>query len=233
MKKLKYYLRSIFNRFGIDVYPSDYRNSVQSFLADLITRHQIVEVWDVGANSGQYAQMLRMIGFRGKICSFEALPSVYNILKKKAEKDSNWEIRGPFAVGSKAGPISFYETSDSVSSSLLKPKYASIEKEIKIEVKPLSKFIEDKSMIESKLLKIDVQGAELDVIKSCGEHIYHFNFIQLEASVNPLYYNEKNYLDILSFLKTHGFKPIFFFPGIGNENHEIMQLEIFFAQNEK
>ena len=87
MKKLKYKIRGILNKFGIDVYPFDYRNSVQSFLQALIAQHNLTEIWDVGANSGQYAQMLRFLNFRGKIISFEALPNAYSVLVTKSKTD--------------------------------------------------------------------------------------------------------------------------------------------------
>lgn len=231
MKKLKYKIRGILNKFGIDVYPFDYRNSVQSFLQALIAQHNLTEIWDVGANSGQYAQMLRFLNFRGKIISFEALPNAYSVLVTKSKTDPLWIVNGPFAIGTQTGPVIFYETVDSVSSSALRPKFANIAQKIEVDVKPLSEFIQEPAILGRKLLKLDVQGAEVDVIKSCGKSIEYFEFVQLEASIKSLYDDEQNYIQIIEFLETIGFKPIYFFPGIGNENNEVIQIEIFFKKN--
>ena len=233
MKKLKYKIRKIVNKFGIDVYPLDYRNSVQSYLQALIAQHNLTEIWDVGANSGQYAQMLRFLNYRGKIISFEALPNAYSVLETKSKTDPSWIVNGPFAIGTQTGRVIFYETVDSVSSSILRPKFSNIAQKIEVDVKPLSEFIPEPASAGQKLLKLDVQGAEVDVIKSCGNNINYFEFIQLEASIKPLYDDEINYIQIIELLDTIGFQPIFFFPGIGNEKNEVVQLEIIFTKHAK
>ena len=114
MKKIKYKIRKYLNAIGVDVYPIDYRNSVQSYLENLFVQRGVNEIWDVGANVGQYANMLRMIGFNGQIISFEPLPKAYEILKRKADKDNNWNTYGPFAISDKSGTIPFFETAEPI-----------------------------------------------------------------------------------------------------------------------
>src|SRR5579864_5757197 len=50
-------------------------------------------VFDVGANLGQYAQMLRTkVGFAGHIISFEPIPELVSELKQISSSDFRWHV---------------------------------------------------------------------------------------------------------------------------------------------
>ncbi len=232
MKKIKYKIRKYLNAIGVDVYPIDYRNSVQSYLENLFIQRGVNEIWDVGANIGQYANMLRMIGFNGQIISFEPLPMAYEILKRKAAKDKNWKIYGPFAISNAFGTLQFFETEDNVSSSILKPIFSKVINQYEVHTRKLSEFIPESNDNVSRLLKLDVQGAEKSVLKSCGHRLSMFNFIQLEASIQISYEKEGNYISLIKYLEKKGFRLIFIYPGVGNEKFDLTQLELFFRKND-
>src|SRR5688572_8587852 len=61
-------------------------------LERFLTDFQIDCVFDVGANEGQYAEKLREIGFRGSIISFEPIPALASVLRRKATRDPDWII---------------------------------------------------------------------------------------------------------------------------------------------
>ncbi len=64
-----------------------------SHLARLFARFDVDCVFDVGANSGQYADRLRSkVGFHGVIVSFEPVPALASRLREKAERDPQWLI---------------------------------------------------------------------------------------------------------------------------------------------
>src|SRR4051812_49758697 len=46
-------------------------------LAELLTRYAVNVVLDVGANVGQYGQLLRRVGYTGHIVSFEPVPACF------------------------------------------------------------------------------------------------------------------------------------------------------------
>lgn len=230
MKKIKYKIRKFLNTFGIDVYPVDYRNSVQSYLENLFVQRGVNEIWDVGANVGQYANMLRMIGFNKQIISFEALPTPYEILKRKAEVDKNWTTYGPFAISDTIGMLPFFETEDDVSSSILKPIFSKVTKQHEVPTRKLSEFFPKKNYNVCRLLKLDVQGAERSVLDSCGDGLCMFEYVQLEASIQTSYEKEENYVSLIRYLEKKGFKLIFIFPGVGNKKFDLMQIELFFKK---
>jgi FkbM family methyltransferase len=58
----------------------------------LMRDRQISLVLDIGANNGQYGKLLRdIIGYQGRIVSFEPLSDAYGLLKKTAASDPLWE----------------------------------------------------------------------------------------------------------------------------------------------
>lgn len=233
MKKLKYQLKRFINIFGLDIMPLDFRNSVQNFLIQIIGDHDIKEIWDIGANTGQYGSMLRNIGYKGKIISFEAMPKETKILKRRSESDKYWTVFGPIAISSKKGTKKLFVTKDSVSSSLLKPLKSEVVDTIEVSTDKLEKYLKSSSANKShnKILKLDIQGSEIEAINSAGKYLSAFSFIQCEASITSLYQREKNYLDIISFMKKKGYRPVFFFPGVYDDEKSIIQLEIFFRKN--
>jgi len=232
VKALKYKLRKWLISIGIDVYPYDHRNSVQSFLEYLIKHREIKEVWDVGANVGQYAKMLRMLGFKQKIISFEALPDAYEILKDNAEADVNWTTHGPLVISEQRQKIEFFETDNSVSSSRLKPLSMDIVKHHVLPSKPLEDFLNNADSKTCRLLKLDVQGSEQSVLASCGSQLQKFDYVQLEASIRTSYENEIDYISIIRYMNERNYKLMFVYPGVADVNGNVIQVELFFSKNE-
>lgn len=232
MKAFKYKLRKYLNLLGIDAYPYDYRNSVQSYLEYLFKNRGIDEVWDVGANVGQYAQMLRMLGFKKKIISFEALPSAYKILELNAKNDKRWVTYGPQIISDRQGEVEFYETENGVSSSMLKPLETDIAKRHFIPSRKLSEFLSVNNSEGCRLLKMDVQGSEKSVLESCGSYLQKFNYVQLEASIQTSYEDEMDYISIIRYMENCNYKLIFVYPGVADADCNVVQIELFFSKNE-
>ena len=78
------------------------------FKPDWLRRSQILKyhgidlLFDVGANAGQYGEMSRMLGYKGKIVSFEPVTDAYQRLEQASAKDSKWTINR-YALGDVAG----------------------------------------------------------------------------------------------------------------------------------
>src|SRR6516225_7101905 len=64
-------------------------------------------VFDVGANRGQYASMLRDIGFRGPIISYEPIPSMAETLRALSTNDPAWYVE-ELALDREAGLATFH-----------------------------------------------------------------------------------------------------------------------------
>ena len=76
-------------------------------------------IFDIGANAGQFCKDLRLIGFVGKLVSFEPLSAAHKILAANAGGDPNWCVHPRCAIGDFDGEIEINISGNSVSSSVL------------------------------------------------------------------------------------------------------------------
>lgn len=215
----------------MDVYPLDPRNSVQSYLTHIFYKKGIDCVWDIGANTGQYASMLRNIGFRGEIVSFEPNPLAWEQLVRNSTLDYKWTVYERCAVGLNEGAAVFNVTADSVSSSLLSPNDAtSVVNTVSVEVERLDSIIGKLLPSPTCLLKLDCQGGEYDIILSAGGEIRQFLYVQMEVSIYPLYEEERTFFDLSELMHKLGFDIAFIFPGITDKYDRMVQTELIFKR---
>ena len=166
-------------------------------------------VLDVGANTGQFAEEVRGIGFRGLIVSFEPLQHEFAELSRRFSQDPQW--RGfPFALG--AAPC--HTTINvvprlTVLSSLLELRRAIPGVQTQpVEVKRLDAIFQsvaDGIRAPRVLLKMDTQGYDLNVFEGARACLDRIVALQSELSVAPLYQNMPHYLEALRTYEQAGF----------------------------
>jgi len=79
------------------------RRVAPSFV-EVIAANNVDIVLDVGANDGDYGRDLRDEGYRGRIHSFEPLPSAYERLSRSIWDDPLWDAV-PYGVGDQPGTL--------------------------------------------------------------------------------------------------------------------------------
>src|SRR5207249_10716219 len=89
------------SRIGVDV--RSVRHAERGILRDLLGRSMPVAVLDVGASRGQFYRLVRSVGFRGRVISFEPIASLHAELTEHAKVDSDWVIAPRMAVGCATG----------------------------------------------------------------------------------------------------------------------------------
>lgn len=130
-------------------------------------------VLDIGGHIGLFAVITgRLVGQTGKVYSFEPTPFTRDVLRQMVELNGlidTVEIRGE-AVSSKSGETVFFDTGDAISNanSLVKTERSKVE--IPITLTSVDEFAKEKGITVS-CLKIDVEGAELDVLLGAKETI--------------------------------------------------------------
>ncbi len=164
MKRASYYHNGVF-LFSVDLNILEYTQAryYQAF-PDPPLRNLILEggdtFLDIGANIGIFS-MLASCFFK-RVLSFEVLPSALASLKRNTSKMENVFVND-FGLSSSSGEIVFYQNGDGDGgSSLVKENVKNIKGEIIVKVRPLDSVDIDNSIT---LVKIDVEGHELDVLK--------------------------------------------------------------------
>ena len=146
-----------------------------------------------------------------KISAFE--PD--NELCKKLNKNSiPGLIYYPIALGKKKETRKFYRTEHPACSSLYEPndkliknfnnlESAQLEKVEEIQTISLDEFIKNKNLGKIDFIKIDVQGAELDIFKGAKECLNNVIFLISEVEFIELYKNQPLFGEICNFLKQY------------------------------
>jgi len=192
--------------------------SLEAHLGVLFKQIGVNLVLDVGANTGQYAELLRGNGYKGYIVSFEPVSKNIAILKRKATNDSRWHIC-PYGLGSKGQTLDIHVTNLSTFSSFLSPnRYANhlfpektpIESIEQVEVKCLDEIYDYICSITPldtivPYLKMDTQGYDLEVLEGAKAVMHNIEAFQSEISLIPLYDNMPDHLESLTYFKKLGF----------------------------
>jgi FkbM family methyltransferase len=201
-------------RFGVQIkkYPDPDRDMKRRL--KIINYCNIDTLFDIGANTGQYAINLRENGYCKKIISFEPVKEAFEKLKKASAKDKNWIINN-YALGDANFQGTINVSGNSLSSSILNmlplhlnaaPESRYIKQE-KIEIRKLdSIFYSFCSKEDTVMLKIDTQGYEKSILDGATNSLNNVSIIQLEMSIVPLYENEMLYDSMVSYLADRGFQ---------------------------
>jgi len=170
----------------------------------------IKTIFDVGANMGQFSIAAGHLYPQADIFSFEPDPDTFSIFKKNIKRCKNINAYN-YAFGNEDGTIGFNKNSYHHSSSFL-----NLHKEntdfpggnittIKVNIFRLDTKVVDFAIQKPALLKLDVQGFELQVLKGGVSSLSQFKYILLEASLDTLYENQPDFSQINNFLEINGF----------------------------
>jgi len=209
-------------------------------LVNFINYHKINYVLDIGANIGQFAISIRNAGYKKNILSFEPINQVYKKLIINSSKDELWKVYNRCCVGEKNKKVSLNISKNLVSSSIFKVNSLHIENEKnsestkKIIVNMItldSLFNKKKNLLNyNMLLKLDVQGYELNVLKGIKKNIKNISAVLCEVSLDRLYFNQPLWLDLVSYLKKNNFIIWLVERGFCNyHTGRILQLDILFV----
>ncbi len=167
---------------------------------------------DIGANRGQFALIARKTYPKAKILSFEPLEEPSKIFKKIFSHDPNVTLY-PYAIGRQQTTATIHVTKDDDSSSMLPISKiqsdmfpGASEKETRqVLVSPLSQLISSASIPLAALLKIDVQGFELEVLQGCEDILQKFSHLYVECSFMELYEGQSLAYQIIAWLEKRDF----------------------------
>lgn len=164
-------------------------------------------VVDIGANRGQFALVARKCFPNAFIHSVEPLDEPARIYLSIFDNDPKVTLHR-CAIGSNHGTHTIHVSAHDDSSSLLPIGETQVnmypgtqEQEIRtVDVRTLDELIGYDSIPNHSLLKVDVQGYELETLNGCNKLLNKFKYIYVEASFVELYLGQALAYEIIKFL---------------------------------
>ncbi len=191
---------------------------------------------DIGSNKGQFILLLERYFPDAKVYSFEPIKEILNKQKKffNYKKDIFFFN---FGLGCKNAISNFYITNKTDSSSFLQinknnntsDNYVVREKR-KIKIIKLDKILIKKKLLKPILVKIDVQGYELEVLKGSKKMLNRIDYLLLEVSKNRMYKKQPLETEIVKYLKKYKFKVVKSSEWMEIKNTNFLQRDILFKK---
>ena len=167
---------------------------------------------DAGANVGQFSLIASELHPGARIFAFEPLPAAADTYERVMGSRLNGKMFR-HALGAQAGHRTLHVAGRNDSSSLLPisslqvamhPQTAEVA-QIAVEVRPLADVLSQDDLTSSALLKIDVQGTELEVLKGCGPLLCRFDHLYIELGFFEFYVGQPLAHQVIAMLADRGF----------------------------
>lgn len=179
----------------------------------LVSVLDIATLVDVGANVGQFSLLVRATHPKARIYAFEPLPEAARKFRAVLPPQASVTLFTS-AIGPYAGNAEMHIARKSDSSSLLPMTerlsriFPGTEKigSVAVPVSPLNGLLTAAEIVDPALLKIDVQGGELDVLRGCESLLGRFKYIYVELSFVELYVGQPLCRDVIRHLAARGFE---------------------------
>jgi len=189
----------------------------QTHLAKLLKHLEVDCVFDVGANTGQYATMLRrQAHFKGRIISFEPIPAAAAEVARKAQHDPAWTVEQA-ALADTSGSRTFHVMAGSEFSSLSKPKhdevglFTTLNRPTQTIVVMTEKLADIFPRLQAQFgfrrpfLKLDTQGFDPLVLRGAEGVLQQFVGFQSELAIRRIYEDSIDFREVLTLYESLGF----------------------------
>ena len=216
------YFKLFLTRIGKLVKVIQYPRLLRSLVCDRVLaavehrkvlRPQLATVVDVGANRGQFSLAVCIWAPDAKVFAFEPLKEPAARFRKVFKGNSKVNFHH-VAIGPKAGKMTIHVSASDDCSSLLPisglqeklfPGTGEVRTET-VKVGRLVEFISENEIVEPALLKLDVQGFELETLRGCEELLHWFSYVYVECSFVELYTGQALAHEIIDWLWRRGFQ---------------------------
>lgn len=186
---------------------SVYRNGINnrgnflfsSYCLDKISFDRNDVVIDCGANYGDLMLKLKNYINVENYVALEPNPSDFEVLKLNY---SNSTLINK-ALGKSNNILPFYVSTEQGDSSLVKPKGFS--EEIEVQVVTLDSLINDLNIHKVKLLKVEAEGYEPEILEGTGSNLKKIQYVAVDGGYERGENNEQTFTNVTNFLIKSGF----------------------------
>ena len=236
MKKI---VKKFVKKLGFDII-SNYqieRNDVYFHKQKLLNNINVETVFDVGAATGEFIEKYKQMFPNAQIYAFEPRKDVFQYIKDHYKYCNSFNI----ALSDKIGESSFFITKNTASSSLYKPiiegnaieKHTSISEKINVKTDTIDNFCKLNKIKRINLLKMDVQGAELDILKGATFLLENKNIdlIYTEVEFGKIYTDQPLFHHIALFLEKYNYTLYNLYNSVYQDNSKLFWADALFIKN--
>jgi FkbM family methyltransferase len=187
-------------------------------------------ILDVGAYEGEFARMATSIFYKSPILMIEAQPTKEDALKAVARKYPGLiEFRIALLGDESRDQVPFYQLE---SGSSIYPEQTTVSRElIHLPMRTLDEIVEEMPADRIfDLLKLDVQGAELDILRGGQRTVTKIEVMIVELAVHEYNKSAPLIYDVMSKLDNYGFVLFDIFPVIRNPQGVLLAIDGVFVR---
>ena len=194
-------------------------------------------VADVGANCGQFAIVARRCFPQAQIISFEPLPIPAAKFRAVFADDTRVTLH-EVAIGPFLGHAAIHVSKRDDSSSLLPIKSTQVAifpgteeiATVNVRVTSLRELVSAEDIRPPALLKLDVQGFELEALRGCEDLLDYFRYIIVECSFVELYAGQALAGDVVEWLRDRRFQLFAVYNTVFGRDKQKVQADFLFGR---
>jgi FkbM family methyltransferase len=192
-------------------------------------------ILDIGANAGEWSRVAASIFTASRILMFdgdpENEPPLYNAVREIGGRSSyTLCLLGP----EKKDEVTFYRPEAGTTGSSVLPEMTTYDKEaIRLPMDTIDNRIANAGLGAPLLMKLDVQGFELEILKGGKKTLLASEVVIMEASLLPYNEGAPLFADVVAFMDQQGFA-VYDFCGQNRRetDHALFQTDVAFVRRE-
>lgn len=217
MKEIRKYIVRILAKFKITpyVYYTYKWNDPFIIKKKLFSENENLTIFDVGAYDGRSIESYKKVFSKSIIFSFEPTPNVFKYLVRKYSHRNDVKLFNT-ALSSEIGEAEFHINNSLLTNSLIessKDEYTSSQisystkEKITVKTNTIDNFCKTENIDKINILKIDVQGADIMVLKGAEKTLREkkIDLIFVEVEFLQIYKNQPLFHELSSFLHLNGY----------------------------
>jgi FkbM family methyltransferase len=216
---------------------ASHRVAAASEHLDVIRLCEANSLLDVGANKGQFSIAFRRFRPNASIIAFEPLPEVADVYDTVFRRDEHARLQR-VALADREGSAQFHVADRTDSSSLLRPGKGQerafgvrSDRMIDVPVDRLDERVDIGSLARPILMKVDVQGGELDVFRGC-KTLEDVDFVYVELSFVELYDGQPLFREVMDYLVNRNFVVAGIFNQVATAQFGPTQVDVLFKRGQ-
>ena len=163
-------------------------------------------ILDVGANVGQFSKKMATACPNSTIFSFEPNPSLHHLFESNLKGFDKVCLRKQ-GLGSVSGTLDL--SIDDRNSLVSSFAYDHGMRTVSCDMTTIDEFLETNKISKVGLLKIDVEGFEIEVLKGCAKSFAAgmIDSVILEATFTPNRIKSSDAIELINYMRNFSYKP--------------------------